>query len=71
MFFGRLQVASGSERVFDVSVHGVVRIPDGSDAALSVHAIGVFETVFAYQQDLKLRIDGESGAQTGKTSTDD
>ena len=65
------QVAAGGERVFDVGGHCVVCIPDGSNPALGVHAVGVFEPVFAYQQDLKLRIDGEGGTQTGKSSADD
>ena len=65
------QVAAGGKRIFDVGGHCVVLVPDGSNAALGVHAIGVFETVFAYQQDLELRIDGESGTQPGKSSADD
>jgi hypothetical protein len=65
------QIASGGKRIFNVSGHGVVRIPHGSDPTLGVHAVGIFETILADQQDLKLRIDGESGAQTSKSSADD
>jgi len=36
-----------------------------------VHAVGIFESVFADHQDLKLRIDSKGGTETGKTSADD
>jgi len=65
------QIATCGERIFDVSGHGIVRIPHGSDPTLGVHAVGVFKTILTDQQDLKLRIDREGGTQTGKTTADD
>jgi len=65
------QIAAGGDRVFDVSRHWVLFVPDGGDSALCVHAVGVFESAFAEENDLELRINGEGGAEPGKSTADD
>jgi hypothetical protein len=34
-------------------------------------AVGIFETAFAKENDLKLRVNSEGGAKSGESSTDD
>jgi hypothetical protein len=36
-----------------------------------VDAVGIFESAFAEENDLKLWIDGEGGTETGKSSAED